>query len=318
MLILPLVENKKDHICLPLAIDVILNYWGEYGYNEDADERSRKYKEYKGSIFIEGIEIAESRGFTAGISKSNIQELKKKIDQGIPSIVIMPGLKETIQHATVVIGYDPNENRILTYVPEPDTFGSIPEKKFIELWEQDGFLAITIFPKDMKEINDSYDFQTGQSYRSCFEAERMLLQGKRTEAIGMLRNANEINKTNELVLNMLGSIYNESQSEEAKDCFEGSIKLNPKFYLAHRGMGNYYLRKEQYFLAEKYYSSAIFINPDRFGPIYKNRGFARLKLNDTKGAISDLVSYLDHCPLAEDRHDIELAIKDLSSKSNDG
>lgn len=40
----------------------------------------------------------------------------------------MPGLMETIQHATVVAGYDPREDRIITYVPEPDTVGSIPEK----------------------------------------------------------------------------------------------------------------------------------------------------------------------------------------------
>ena len=58
---------------------------------------------------------------------------------------------ETIQHATVVTGYDPKEDRIITYVPEPDTVGSIPEKKFLELWEQDGSLAITIIPNDLKD-----------------------------------------------------------------------------------------------------------------------------------------------------------------------
>ncbi len=149
-LILPLLDNKKDHVCLPLAINVILSFWGEYNLDREAEERSRKYKDIKGSIFIEGIEIAETRGFLAKIFKSNLQVLKKKIDQGIPSIVIMPGLMETIQHATVVTGYDPKEDRIITYVPEPDTVGSIPEKKFLELWEQDGSLAITIIPNDLK------------------------------------------------------------------------------------------------------------------------------------------------------------------------
>ena len=312
-LILPLLDNKKDHVCLPLAINVILSYWGEYNLDREAEERSRKYKDIKGSIFIEGIEIAETHGFLAKIFKSNLQVLKKKIDQGIPSIVIMPGLMETIQHATVVTGYDPKEDRIITYVPEPDTVGSIPEKKFLELWEQDGFLALTIIPNDLK-INDEDNSNKDPTYKMCFEAERLLYIGRITEAIEKLRKAIDINKSNELALDMLGSIYNEIKSDEAKDYFEASLKLNPKFYLAYRGIGNYYLRKEKYLLAEKYYSLAISINPNRFGPIYKNRGIVRLKLDDNKGAISDLTSYLNQCPNAHDKNNIELAIKELSSK----
>ena len=312
-LILPLLDNKKDHVCLPLAINVILSYWGEYNLDGEAEERSRKYKDIKGPIFIEGIEIAETRGFLVKIFKSNLLVLKKKIDQGIPSIVIMPGLMETIQHATVVTGYDPKEDRIITYVPEPDTVGSIPEKKFLELWEQDGSLAITIIPNDLK-INEEDNTNKDPTYKMCFEAERLLYIGRITEAIEKLRKAIDINKSNELALDMLGSIYNEIKSDEAKDYFEASLKLNPKFYLAYRGIGNYYLRKEKYLLAEKYYSSAISINPNRFGPIYKNRGIVRLKLDDNKGAVSDLTSYLNQCPNAHDKNNIELAIKELSSK----
>ena len=313
-LILPLVENKTDHVCLPLAINVILSYWGEYDFEQEAEQRSKKYGDVKGSIFIEGIEIAENLGFITQIYKNNLLGLKKKIDQGIPSIVIMPGLNETTQHATVVSGYDPSENRIITYVPEPDTVGSIPEKTFLELWEQDGFIAITIIPKDMKEINDndSSAANSDLSYRMCLEAERLLISGNSNKAVEKIKNAIDLNGNNELALDMLGSIYNELNSDEAKHYFEASIKLNPKFYLAYRGIGNYYLRKEQYDQAEKYYSTAISINPTRFGSIYKNRGIARLKIDDNKGAKSDLISYLDKCPQAHDKKSIELAIKEIS------
>jgi tetratricopeptide (TPR) repeat protein len=291
-----------------------LTYWGEYNLIQEAKERARKYKDTKGSIFIEGFELAESRGYRVSAFRSNIQGLKKMIDQGIPSIVIMPGLKDTIQHATVISGYDPEENRIVMYVPEPDTVGSIPEKKFTELWEQDGSLTITIIPVDMKDVNEKERANTDQSYRMCFEAERLLLIGKPKDAIEKLKNAADTNKSNELALDMLGSIYNELKSDEAKNYFEASIKLNPKFYLSYRGIGNYYLRKEEYLLAEKSYSSAISINPSRFGPIYKNRGIVRLKLDDKEGAISDLDMYLDQCPQANDKNNIELAIKELSSE----
>jgi len=312
-LILPLVEDKNDHICLPLAINVILNYWGEYNLEREAEERSKKYNNIKGSIFIEGIEIAERRGFLTNVHKSNLKEIKKKIDQGIPSIVIMPGLNETIQHATVISGYDPSESRIITYVPEPDTVGSIPEKTFLELWEQDGSIVITIVPKDMKDINDKDAPNTDASYRMCLECERLLYTNKVTDAIELLRKAIEINNRNDLALDMLGSIYNEIKSDEAKTYFQASIKFNPKLYLSYRGLGNYYLRKENYHLAEKYYSSAISINPNRFGPIYKNRGFIRLKLDDKNGAKSDFTTYLTQCPNAHDKNDINLAIDELST-----
>ena len=308
------MESKEDEICLPLALNVILTYWGEYNLVKEAKERARKYNDANGSIFIEGFEIAENRGYLVSIFRGNIQWLKKKIDQGIPSIVIMPGLKDTIQHATVISGYDPEENRIITYVPQPDTVGSIPEKKFTELWEQDGSLTITIIPKDMKDINDKESPNTDQSYRMCFEAERLLLTGKTKEAIEKLKSAADTNKGNELALDMLGSVYNELKSDEAKNYFEASIKVNSKFYLSYRGIGNYYLRKEEYSLAEKSYSSAISINPNRFGPIYKNRGIVRLKLDNKKGAISDLNMYLDQCPQANDKNNIELALKDLLSE----
>jgi tetratricopeptide (TPR) repeat protein len=308
------VESNGDEICLPLALNVILTYWGEYNLIKEAKERARKYNDVKGSIFVEGFELAENKGYLVRIFRGNIQGLKKKIDQGIPTVVIMPGLKDTVQHATVVSGYDPAENRIVTYVPEPDTVGSIPEKKFTELWEQDGFLTIIVVPEDMKDVNNKESSNADQSYRMCFEAERLLLTGKTREAIEILRNAVDTNKGNELALDMLGSIYNELKSDEAKDYFEASIKVNPKFYLSYRGIGNYYLRKEEYHLAEKSYSSAISVNPNRFGPIYKNRGIARLKLDDKEGAISDLKMYLDQCPHANDKSNIELAIKDLSAK----
>ena len=74
-LVLPLVESKDDEICLPLAINVLLTYWGEYNLIQEAKERARKYKDIKGSIFIEGFELAESRGYQVSVFRGNIQGL---------------------------------------------------------------------------------------------------------------------------------------------------------------------------------------------------------------------------------------------------
>ena len=76
-LVLPLVESKDDEICL-LAINLLLTYWGEYNLIQEAKERARKYKDIKGSIFIEGFELAESRGYVVNIFRGNIQGKRKR------------------------------------------------------------------------------------------------------------------------------------------------------------------------------------------------------------------------------------------------
>jgi tetratricopeptide (TPR) repeat protein len=71
------------------------------------------------------------------------------------------------------------------------------------------------------------------------------------------------------------------------------------------------LKTKQFEKAESYYTEAIKINPTRFGPIYKNRGIARLELNKNKEAKQDFENYLKHTPNAKDKTQIIQAIKEI-------
>ena len=75
-------------------------------------------------------------------------------------IVVLPGIGDIIQFATIVCGYDDKEDRIITYIPEPDSYGAIPVNKFIDEWSQDDYFSILVFPKDMYNIfkNESFEF----------------------------------------------------------------------------------------------------------------------------------------------------------------
>jgi tetratricopeptide (TPR) repeat protein len=311
LITLPLVSKTEENICLPLVINVVLKYWGEEIQLEEALELARKYPRMKGSIMIEGIELAEKHGFTTYIYKGSIKDLKKRIDQGIPSIIILPGIHETVQHASIVSGYDSEEHRILTYVPEPDTIGAIPESQFEHDWEQDDMITLVLIPNDMKDIfkNDNLKFR--DSNRICFEAEKLRQQGSINDAIGKLRSAIKLDNDNPQPWCLLGGIYNEIDSKDAVSCYEKTITLNPKYYLAYRGLGNYYLKNKEYLKAEDYYTKAIAVNPYRFGPIYKNRAFTRLQLENTSGAKDDLLIYLEQTPNAADKKNIEDAISQL-------
>ena len=299
---LPLVSKKEDSADLPLVINVVIKYWGE-----DLSPHAPAAKD-RGVTMIHGIEIAEKIGFESYIYRSSMKDLKKRIDQGIPPIVIMPGIQATVQHAMVVSGYNSEERRILTYVPEPDTVGAIPESKFEQDWEQDDMIAIITIPSDMKDLLKNESLKFAKSNRMSFEAEGLRQLGKVNEAIESLQKAIEIDSDNAQAWSLLGGIYNETNSDQAVPCYENAIKLNPKYYLAYRGLGNYYLKKKDYSLAETYYSKAIEINPFRFGPVYKNRAIARMQLDNNQGAKQDLVKYLEQTPAADDQKIIQKAL----------
>ncbi|HEY3094809.1 MAG TPA: hypothetical protein VGJ42_03515 [Nitrososphaera sp.] len=300
---LPLVSKSEESGSLPLVLNVVAKYWGE--------DISPQASETKGVAMIDGIMLAESRGFTSYIYKSSIKDLKKRIDQGIPTVVIMPGIQGTVQHAMVVSGYITEERRMLTYVPEPDTVGAIPEGRFEQDWEQDDMTAIIIVPLDMKDLLKNESLRFVKSNRICFEAEGLRQRGRVNDAIEKLRHATGIDANNAQVWCLLAGMYNETNSDLARPCYERAIKLNLKYYLAYRGLGNYYLKKKDYSLAEAFYSMGIGVNPVRFGPIYKNRAVARMQLGNNQGAKEDLVKYLEQMPVAEDKENIKEAMAQL-------
>ena len=303
---LPLVSKNEDNADLPLVMNVVIKYWGE-----DISPPISGAASDRGVTMIHGIELAEALGFESYIYKSSMKDLKKRIDQGIPPIVVMPGIQATVQHAMVVSGYDSEERRILTYVPEPDTVGAIPESKFEQDWEQDDMTAIIMIPSDMKELLKNEELKFAKSNRICFEAEELRQHGKISEATERLQRAVEIDPENSQAWVLLAGVYNETNSDKAIRCYENAIKLNPKSYLTYRGLGNYYLKKKDYSLADAYYGKAIDINSFRFAPIYKNRAVARMQIGNNRGAKEDLIKYLEQMPTAQDRKSIEEALVEL-------
>lgn len=305
---LPLVREDEDNICLPLVISVIAKYWHQEIPLEEAKSIARRYPNVKASIMIEGIELAEKHDFKAFIYKGNIRDIKKRIEQGLPPIVITPGIKDVVQHALVIQGYDESKKKILTYIPEPDKIGAIDENKFNKLWEEDEYLTLLLVPDDMSMyVKENLKFL--ESNRACFEAERLRLLARYEEAIKLLNN---ITEDNPRLWYMRGVIYSDlGDNDNAIECYKKALALNKRFYLSYRALGNLYFKMHDYTNAEKYYSRAIEVNPHRFAPIYKNRAIARLELGKKEDAIRDLRLYIEQYPDARDRRAIENTIREL-------
>lgn len=282
----------------------------------EAEEAAKQYPENSGSILIEGIELAERNGLACKIVHSSISELKKIIDIGIPPIVILPGIPEITQHASVISGYDENEKTILHYVQKgthegEQQEGVIPQEIFDKEWSEDGRLLIILAPHEIISSAQIENSSDEESNRLCLLSEKFNAQKNPSKALDYLQKAIKMNQNNTTALNLLGGIFNSQNSDKCVKYYTKSFELNPKYYLSYNGLGNFYLKSNQLEKAESCYNKAIEINPRRSAKIFKNRAYIREKQNKNSGAKEDLKTYLKLFPKAPDRGVIEHAIREL-------
>jgi tetratricopeptide (TPR) repeat protein len=313
-LLLPLVE--EENICLPLPINVVSKYWNIDLPMAEAIESAKKYSGFNGSILIEGIETAERHGLSCKIVHSSLNELKKVIDLGIPPIVILPGIPEITQHASIITGYDEVEKTILHYIQKGNQEGeqqegAIPQDIFEKEWSEEGKLLIILAPSDILSSINLKNNSNEKSNRLCLIYEKQNILKNGTEALESLKQAIELDENNSTALNLFAGMLNAQKSPECVKYYEKCIKINDKSYLAFNGLGNFYLKTEQFEKAENYYTKAIEINPKRSAKIYKNRAYLRQQQNNNSGAKDDLKNYLKYYPKAPDRGIIEQAIREL-------
>ena len=129
--------------------------------------------------------------------------------------------------------------------------------------------------------------------------------------LSSLKQAIELDSNNSTALHLYASMLNQQNSLDCVSFYERSLKINNKSYLTFNGLGNFYLKTNQFEKAENSYSKAIEINPKRSAKIYKNRAYLLEKQNKNSDAKEDLKSYLKYFPKAPDRGIIEQAIREI-------
>jgi len=313
-LLLPLVD--EENICLPLPINVVSKYWNIDLSMAEAIETAKKYSGFDGSILIEGIESAERHGLSCKLVHSSLVELKKIIDLGIPPIVILPGIPEITQHASIITGYDQKEKTILHYIQKGNQDGEqqegvIPQDIFEKEWSEEGKLLIILAPTDILSSVNLQNDSGNKSNRLCLISEKQNILQNSSEALESLKQAIELDPNNSTALNLLGTMLNAQNSPDCIKNYEKCLDINDKSYLTYNGLGNFYLKTNQFEKAENYYTKAIEINSKRSAKIYKNRAYLREKQNKNSQAKDDLKNYLKYFPKAHDRGIIEQAIREL-------
>jgi tetratricopeptide (TPR) repeat protein len=313
-LFLPLVD--EENISLPLPINVVSKYWNIELSMAEAKETAKKYSGFSGSVIIDGIESAERHGLTCKIVNSSLSELKKIIDSGIPPIVILPGIPEITQHASVITGYNDEEKTIIHYIQKGNQEGeqqegAIPYDIFDKEWSEEGRLLIVLAPSEVLSSIKLENNSSDKPNRLCFASERSNILHNSSETLESLKQAIELDPNNSTALYLLGAMMNEQNSLECVKFYEKCLEINNRSYLTSNGLGNYYLKTNQFEKADEYYTKAIEIDPKRSAKIYKNRAYLREKQNKNSNAKEDLKSYLKYFPQAPDRGVIEQAIREL-------
>ena len=313
-LLLPLVE--EENICLPLPINVVSRYWNIELPMAEAIESAKRYSDFNGSILTEGIDLAERHGLSCKVVHSSLDELKKIIDSGIPPIVILPGIPEITQHASVITGYNEEEKTILHYIQKGNQEGeqqegAIPQDVFDREWSEEGRLLIIISTSENLSNITLENYSQDKSNRLCFNSEKLNILKNYPEALSSLKESIELDSNNSTALHLYATMLNQQNAPECVSFYERSLKINARSYLSFNGLGNFYLKTNEFEKAENSYTKAIEINPKRSAKIYKNRAYLREKLNKNSDAKEDLKSYLKYFPKAPDRGIIEQAIREI-------
>lgn len=301
-LLLPLVA--EENACLPLSINAVARYWNVEMQLSSADA----YPAGTGSVLIEGMEAVERRGLSTSIDHTDLAGLEKAMDNGIPPIVILPGIGGLTHHLSVITGYD--EKAILHYIPKSSNEGiyegAIPRDVFDAKWSQDGRVAVFVGPADHIETGS-------RSLRLCMEAERDMLLGHESQAKSLLEKAISTDPTNSTAWLLLAGMLNVDNHNDCAKKYTECIRLNQRCYLAYRGLGNYYLKQGDLSRADENYTEAITVDAERNGSVYKNRAYIREKQGRYAEAAYDLKEYVRISPSAPDRGAMERAAAELSS-----
>ena len=78
-----------------------------------------------------------------------------------------------------------------------------------------------------------------------------------SEALESLKQAIELDGNNSTALNLFGAILNAQNSPDSVKYYEKCLQINNRSYLAYTGIGNFYLKTNQFEKAENYYTKAI-------------------------------------------------------------
>lgn len=181
----PNIEQSGPYWCGPASLCMVLNYWG-YEINQSVIA-SHIYDSASNLTFIRNMtNFPTELGFqTEAIFPSNLTNLKRRISDGIPVVILQRfSVNWSYGHFRVVIGYNDKESIIILNDPILGENQSVSYQEFTALWQPEANSTfsvnnwtLTVTPKNnvLKNLMKVHQFSLNSisAERSDWEIARM-------------------------------------------------------------------------------------------------------------------------------------------------
>ncbi|OGW38703.1 MAG: hypothetical protein A2Y97_11115 [Nitrospirae bacterium RBG_13_39_12] len=133
---------QESYQCGPASLASVLNYWG---INVTPDDISKSIfsETARGTLNIDMVLYAQSKGLNAKQYKGSMEDIRKNIDYGYPVIVLVDyGFSlYHVNHFMVIVGY--SESGVIANSGK-DEGKFIYEEDFITVWDKTNFWMLLI------------------------------------------------------------------------------------------------------------------------------------------------------------------------------
>jgi predicted double-glycine peptidase len=136
---------QEEYQCGPASLAAVLNYRG-VSVTPDEVARAIYSRSARGTLNIDMVLYAQSRGLRASQYKGGLDDLREQIDAGRPLIVLVDYGFSVIRadHFMVVVGYN-NEGVMVNSGRREGEF--IARDDFVKAWEKTGYWTLLVQPK---------------------------------------------------------------------------------------------------------------------------------------------------------------------------
>lgn len=196
--------------CGPAALASVLGYWGD-SVTQTAIGQKTFDKRHAATNGAELLLFARDRGYVAFSYDGSIADLKTRVAQNLPVIVLQyQALDDKRGHFRVVMGYDDDKKLLYTRDSNYESVRAIPYATFAKLWEPYGNWSLIVAPTSesaklsgLDRNNVVLHLDLGQAY---------LRRNNTSLATAHLREALRLEPGNEEAVQMLTQISSRGAS----------------------------------------------------------------------------------------------------------
>jgi predicted double-glycine peptidase len=201
---------QLPNYCGPAALASVLGYWGD-SVTQTAIGQKTFDKRHAATNGAELLLFARDRGYVAFSYDGSIADLKTRVAQNLPVIVLQyQALDDKRGHFRVVMGYDDDKKLLYTRDSNYESVRAIPYATFAKLWEPYGNWSLIVAPTSesaklsgLDRNNVVLHLDLGQAY---------LRRNNTSLATAHLREALRLEPGNEEAVQMLMQISNRGAS----------------------------------------------------------------------------------------------------------